>query len=461
MKGKMFLSMFGFVLIFSWLTVFVSMPLFPGEKEMTVSAVGDCLISNKVSFIKDPGFLKLVELLKGTDCTYGNCETTFFNPGDGFPAYKDFDPNVYCEPWGADELKWMGFDLMSLANNHIMDFDYPGLFATIKHLDRVGIDYAGAGKDLEQASRHGLFETEAGPVSLISCVSWLPERNHKASLPHPYMKGRPGHNGISTDLSVQIDKEKMAQLRVLRDQIVYELGESIPEEEKEKELKEKKLRFGDLKFSEGEKSELMLIPNEKDLERIIQTIKVAKRNSRLVLISLHEHLGRGKGNTLPSRFEEKFARSCIDAGADMFIGTGSHQLWGIEIYKGKPIFYSLGNFFFQGPLRVISPEAFQRFGFAPDTKDPTLYEEKFAEYFKSNVYWESVVPLVTFDGQNKVKEIALYPIELNQEAPWHRRGAPRLADKKTGQNIIKRLNEFSKTYNTSIVFKDGVGKVIL
>jgi len=259
---------------------------------------------------------------------------------------------------------------------------------------------------------------------------------------------------------VQIDKDKMARLRELRDTIAEELGDPMPEEGKKKELKEKKLRLEKLQFVEGDKSELLLVPNEKDLERIKQSIKVAKRNSRLVLVALHEHIGREK-NKLPSRFEEKFARSCIDAGADMFVGTGSHELWGIEIYKNKPIFYSLGNFFFQGPLRVIAPEAFQRFGLDPDTKDPTLYEEKFMGFFKSNVFWESVVPMVTFDNQNKAKEIILYPIELNQNAPWHSRGTPRPADKKTAQSIIKRLNELSKTFKTKIVFKDGAGKVVL
>ncbi|UCH93406.1 MAG: CapA family protein, partial [Candidatus Aminicenantes bacterium] len=175
------------------------------KQEITIAAVGDCIISRKVSVLEDPGFLKLVELLRQADCTYGNCETTFFDAGEGFPAYKEIDDNLFCLPWGADELKWMGIDLVSLANNHIMDFDYDGLFSTIKNLRRVGIGYAGAGKDLDHASKPGYVETAGGIVSLVSCSSWIPEKHVRASLSHPHMKGRPGLNPLNLEYSVRVD----------------------------------------------------------------------------------------------------------------------------------------------------------------------------------------------------------------------------------------------------------------
>ena len=50
---------------------------------------------------------------------------------------------------------------------------------------------------------------------------------------------------------------------------------------------------------------------------------------------------------MPADFIPIFARAVIDAGADVFVGHGPHVLRGIEIYKGKPIFYSLSNFIFQ------------------------------------------------------------------------------------------------------------------
>jgi poly-gamma-glutamate capsule biosynthesis protein CapA/YwtB (metallophosphatase superfamily) len=445
-----------FLCIFFWLAVFHTMPA--EKQDITISAVGDCLITNKVSFYKDQPFTQLVEILRQADCTYGNCETTLYSPEDGFPAYKTFDPNVYCYPWGADELKWLGIDLMSTANNHIMDFDYDGLFATLKHLDRVGIIHAGAGKDLEQASRPGYFECEKGRVSLVSFTSWIPEKNHQASMPSAYMKGKPGLNPLNVDWVVQLDEEKFARLKKFREDIIKDLGMPLPKEEEGKKVTE--LDMGENKYVKGDKVEVLLSANKKDMERIKESIKIAKRNSRLVIVSQHEHIGKIREEG-PTKFQEDFARSCIDAGADMFVGTGAHQLWGIEIYKGKPIFYCIGNFFFQSPLRIISPEAYQRVGLPPETKDPTLYEEKFDEFFTKIPVWDSVVPIVTFDGQDKVKEIKLYPIYLLKDKTIYLRGTPRLADPEKAKLIIDQLSKISKPYNTLITFKKGVGNITL
>jgi len=455
-KSKRVLKVTTFICVFLWLVALHPWRMSAEDKEITIAAVGDCLIFNKVSFYKDPEFMQLVEILRQADCTYGNCETTFFKPEDGFPAYKSFDPNVFCYPWGADELKWLGIDLMSVANNHIMDFDYDGMFSTFEHLDRVGIVYAGAGKDLEQAARPGYFETDKGPVSLVSFSSWIPEKNHQASLPSVYMKGKPGLNPLNVDWEVQMDEEKFARMKKLREDIIKDLGLPLPKEEEGKEVT--KLEMGENTYIKGDKVEILISANKKDQERIKESIKIAKRSSRLVIVSQHEHMGDFKENR-PTKFQEDFARSCIDAGADMFVGTGVHQLWGIEIYKGKPIFYCLGNFFFQSPIRIISPEAYQRVGLPLDTKDPTLYEEKFDQYFTQVPVWDSVVPVVTFDSQDKVKEIKLYPIFLLGDKRIYLRGTPRLAPPEKAQAIIDQLNKLSKSYNTTITFKKGVGKV--
>lgn len=459
-KSKRISKVTVFICVFLWLVALHPWGMSAEDKEITIAAVGDCLIFNKVSFYKDSEFLQLVEILRQADCTYGNCETTFFKPEDGFPAYKDFDPNVFCYPWGADEIKWLGIDLMSVANNHIMDFDYDGMFSTFAHLDRVGIVYAGAGKDLEQAARPGYFETDKGPVSLVSCSSWLPEKNHQASLPSAYMKGKPGLNPLNSKWALQLGEEKFARFKKLRDEVVVELGYPLPKEEEGKEVT--KLQMGENTYVKGDKAEILIYPDKKDLERIQESIKIAKRNSRLVIVSQHEHIGNVKpGGEGPTKFQEDFARSCIDAGADMFVGTGAHQLWGIEIYKGKPIFYCLGNFFFQSPIRIISPEAYQRVGLPLDTKDPTLYEEKFDQYFTNVPVWDSVVPVVTFDGQDKIKEIRLYPIYLLGDKRVYLRGTPRLAQPEKAKAIIEQLDKLSKPYNTTITFKKGVGNIVL
>lgn len=111
----------------------------------------------------------------------------------------------------------MGIDLVSLANNHTIDFDYDGLFSTLDNLDRVGMKYAGA-----------------GPVALVSCSAWLPEKNFQASLSHPHMKGRPGTNPINTELSLIVNLKTFALLKEARDNIIVDKGLNIPLEDIEK-----------------------------------------------------------------------------------------------------------------------------------------------------------------------------------------------------------------------------------
>lgn len=445
-----------FALILISLTMMSTSQLFAVKKEFTLAAVGDCIITQKVSQLQDPRFLKVAELVRRADVTWGNCETTLFDPKKGSPAYKAIDPNLFCEPWAADEFKWLGIDLMNLANNHIMDFGKEGMFSTICNLERVGIGYAGAGKNLDEASRPGYIDTAAGRIGLVSCASWMGEKQNQAAPPHPHMNGRPGLNPINADWILEVDEKIFADLKGIRDKIIQALGMPLPKEEKEV----KELEFGpETKFIKSSKTKIVLSSNEKDIERVIEAVKVARRNSRLVIVSLHEHIGENN-QSKPTEYQEKFARRCIDAGADVFFGTGSHQLWGIEIYQGKPIFHGMGNLFFQ-ELSLISAEAYQRVGLPADCKDPMLYAEKFGEYFTKKELWEGMVAHMSFDSSNKVTDIKLYPFVLGEDEPIFQRGLPRLADEKEAEKIIEKLKQMSAAYNTKIEFHKGIGRVIL
>src|SRR4051812_46661506 len=115
--------------------------------QLTLTAAGDCLLGRRVSEDQDPGFLALVDLLRGSHCAWGNCEVVLTDPAAVYRVPKVNDPHAWCEPWGADELSFMGFGLMGTANNHTMDFGVKGLGSTLTNLDRVGIVHAGAGMD--------------------------------------------------------------------------------------------------------------------------------------------------------------------------------------------------------------------------------------------------------------------------------------------------------------------------
>src|SRR3954449_5734438 len=67
---------------------------------MTLAAVGDCIITRKISHRREPDFLALVDLLRGADCTWGNCELVFADYREVYPAPKGGDPHTIAPPWG-------------------------------------------------------------------------------------------------------------------------------------------------------------------------------------------------------------------------------------------------------------------------------------------------------------------------------------------------------------------------
>ena len=97
----------------------------------------------------------------------------------------------------------------------------------------------------------------------------------------------------------------------------------------------------------------------------------------------------------------------MDAGADVFVGMVA-RLRGIEIYKGKPILYSLGNFIFENWLMVPQPtEYYERYGLGPEALPSEAYDARSDHGRRDEpsdpVYWQSVVARVAFhDGRPAV-----------------------------------------------------------
>lgn len=431
------------------------------ENKMTLAALGDCIITRKFSLQKDPGFLKLVKIIRDADCTWANCEMPIIDSTKAYMEYREEDIPGLHEEWAADELKWLGVDLVGIANNHTMDCGREGLFSTIKHLDRVGIAYAGAGIDLEDAARPRYLETHAGRIGQVNCAGTF-HKGTQASLPTLYLKGRPGLNPLEVDNIVQVKKNSFnAVKKMIRDLEFYFGWDERKDKEQEKIKEAKKvLEFLELKLTEGKNFDYLGKAKPKDLKRITDAVKIARSNAHIVIASIHEH--RGKEGTAPVKFLEDFARACIDAGADVVFNTGPHRLWGIEIYKNKPIFYSLGNFFFQITSEQFSSEVFAMLGLEPNTRDATAVLEKINQtYFNEDCYWESVVPVITFKNRSQVTGIKLYPVVLGKDKPIFEQGLPLLAEKERGKVIINELAKLSRPYHTEIDYQEGAGVVRL
>jgi poly-gamma-glutamate capsule biosynthesis protein CapA/YwtB (metallophosphatase superfamily) len=126
----------------------------------------------------------------------------------------------------------------------------------------------------------------------------------------------------------------------------------------------------------------------------------------------------------PKKYQIDFAHHAINSGADMVLGHHPHVPQPIEIFKGRPIFYSLGNYAFG----TISDNA--TFSFASVTR------------FKNNV------PV----------QVNLYPLNVNnQEVVFQ----PRLIGGTPAKKIITHLMELSKSFKTDIHYRNGIGKIMI
>lgn len=126
-----------------------------GDSRITIFAVGDIMLDRGVEYmIREKGkgdfkfpFLKIAEDLKEADILFGNLEGPISSQGQKVGSIYSFrmDPRV------AEGLKYAGFDVLSLANNHTLDYQRIALEDTMKILKESGIDYVGAGFDRGEA----------------------------------------------------------------------------------------------------------------------------------------------------------------------------------------------------------------------------------------------------------------------------------------------------------------------
>jgi poly-gamma-glutamate synthesis protein (capsule biosynthesis protein) len=217
-------------------------------------------------------------------------------------------------------------------------------------------------------------------------------------------------------------------------------------------------------FAIGDDSLVRMEANEDDVKEITAVVNNASRVADLTIVTIHAHEHAGRREMSPE-FLHVFARAMIEAGADVFVGHGPHVLRGIEIFKGKPIFYSLGNFIFQNETLLRLPsENYERYDLdgnahVADFND-ARYEEDTKGFPVLRENWESVIAVPTF-RRGHLAELLLYPINLAHGAPRQVRGRPLLANQELAEKIIGDLQRLSKPYGTEIEMRRGIGIVDL
>jgi poly-gamma-glutamate synthesis protein (capsule biosynthesis protein) len=422
------------------------------EHSLRLALTGDSIITRKLSVHQEPEFLEMIELIRGADAAFTNIEM-LFHDFEFYPMHQSGGTYMRAEPLMAKELSWAGFDLGSLANNHSGDYGVPAMQATRRHVAEAGIVAAGTGDSLMQAREAKFLDTTGGRVALVSVSSRFPDHARASRSHGDNVPARPGLNPLRHTTTYVVTSERLEELR----KTAKELGLEATAEGSALTV------FGH-RFVVGREPKVLTEPHQEDMEEIATVVANAARLAHYVLVSIHGHEGAGD-RSVPAEFLVTFCRAMIDAGADVVTGHGPHVLRGIEIYKGKPIFYSLGNFVYQNDTVFRLPqENYDRYELGPDTFVADYFDARYDNDRRGRpvhrVFWEAVIAIPNFKD-DALESIELHPISLGFGQPRPDRGRPKLASLEVGEKIIDDLRRLSEPFGTQILYRDGVGWVQL
>ena len=443
----------------------------PVGDTFTFALTGDSIITRRLSVYQEPRFLEMIKLIRGADAAFTNLEM-LFHDYETYAMNESGGTYMRGEPALAKELAWAGFDLVSMANNHTGDYAPEAMRLTLKYVKEAGLVGAGTGESLPEAREPRFAETAKGRVALISCASTFPDHS-RAGHSRGSIPARPGLNPLRFTTTYVTTAEGLAALQAAlataghggrgggRGGAAGAAGAAAPGG---RGAAPQALTVFGTRVVVGDKPDVRTTPNQEDLEEIAAAVKSATRLADYTIVTIHAHEG-DRNRLLPAQFLVTFARAMIDAGADIFVGHGPHVLRGIEIYKGKPILYSLGDFIFQNETLLRLPsENYESYDLGPGAHVADFNDRRYSGdtrgFPADPLIWESVVAMPRFRGRELV-ELALYPISLGFKLPPSQRGRPMLADPELGKKILDDLIKLSAPMGTTIVNRSGVGYVEL
>jgi poly-gamma-glutamate capsule biosynthesis protein CapA/YwtB (metallophosphatase superfamily) len=425
----------------------------------TLAAVGDVIMNRTLmqfDHAGDPGFHEMAEQIRTADAAFMNLEQSIFRlqDFDGWPAAQNGGNYEVGSPETLRDLVDMGFNLFNRANNHSTDYGVAGMQATSRLMDEWGLVHSGTGENLGWASRPGYLDTAKGRVALIGMASTHTAMS-RAGATAPEVQGRPGLNALRLSQRNEGSPETMAALR----NAARAQGSNVSDNPGAAVR-----TFGTTVFP-GSVDRVITSLNDEDRERVLAEVRNANDQADYVVVNSHSH-EPGNGSETPPEWMVEFTHRAIDAGANTFVIHGPHQLRGIEIYQGRPIFYSLGNFIFQNEtIDPMPADQRLRVGLPVTELAAGIYDRRFrvdetgnptTGFPTSSEWYESVVAVADFEG-DEVVQIRLYPIELGWKEPRSQRGTPRIAPEALGRKIIEHLADLSRPFGTEISYEGGIG----
>jgi poly-gamma-glutamate synthesis protein (capsule biosynthesis protein) len=424
------------------------------QDRFTLALTGDSIITRKLSVYEEPEFLRMVDLLRGADLAFTNVEI-LFHDWESYPMSSSGGTYMRAQPELVHEFVWAGIDIGSLANNHSGDYGPPAMLLTEKYIREAGIVAAGVGRSLAEAREAKFIETKDGRVALISLASTFPDHS-MAGKSRDDIPPRPGLSHLRHIRTYEVTKDQLEGVRAtMRDLKMNPPAEGTS------------LNFLRNRFELADAPGVRTEPHPDDMAEIAMIVSNARRQADYVMVTIHAHEGAPGPDSrmVPAQFLVTFARAMVDAGASAFVGHGPHALRAIEMYKGVPILYSLGDFVFQNEtLQRLPYENYHGVGL---NESDGLADFNEARYNNDTTgfptipeIWEAVIAVPEWSGQQLV-ELTLHPISLGYGQPRHVRGRPMMAEGPLADKILQDLVRLSEPYGTQFEIKDGVARVVL
>lgn len=356
--------------------------------EARILSVGDLILDEPDP---DSFFEPCAEVLRTGDFLIGHVEVP--HTDRGVPMSTDV-PAPPADPAHLPALKRAGFNLVTLAGNHIHDSGPPGIEDTAAALRAMGIAATGAGGNIAEAREPAVAERNGVRVGVLSynCVG--------------------PREGWAT-----AGKAGCAYIHVLTH---YESSFASP----------------------GMPPDVYTFPRPDTVEAMIRDIQALRSRCDVLAVALH------KGTVhVPAKvemYESPIARAAIDAGADLVLGHHAHILRGIEVYRGKPIFHGLGNF-------VTVTRALSAGPRGTDDAERAAWAEKRRRLF--GFVPDPNMPFYPFHPESRNAVIARYDYKAGEKAEFgfipcriDEAGRPRpLGLEDGGKDILEYMKSISRT----------------
>jgi poly-gamma-glutamate synthesis protein (capsule biosynthesis protein) len=284
----------------------------------------------------------------------------------------------------------MGFGVMTVANNHSLDFGTDAFLDTLSLLRKRGILPIGGGHNLQEAWSPVTVKAGGLRVAFLGIASTLPP-------------------GFAADTN----RAGIAPIHVTE---TYQVDHTLSAEQP-----------GTAPFVHTQ-------PWPEDIETAQAAVQATQEEADFVVVSIHwgvPPLWRPPSQGDLAEYQRPVGQALIEAGADLVVGHHPHSLQGIEVYQGKPIFHSLGNFFFDSQVGAVHPSRSRNM--------PYRYED-----VGDRLWSESMILEVVLAPSRNV-EYVIWPVLLDLG------GSPHLLTGEDAQALIHRLSEMCMPFETQLV----------